>query len=285
MSQFYQLRLDEAIALYQSKDITAKGLLRFFFRIRLASGWSLNINAERICSMLGMARSTFWTALSALRSDGEIKCDRTSDMKITRIGQSTQKDSNPESKTVVQDSRQPVPETRQSVPETGQGDKTVNEKISKPAPSKKSERGADSSPDLVQSSSNSLSNQQAKQRSKSSKEAYREFWANLPTSEREKFLAFVDEKTKHFSNPIVCKHDYLASDRRWSEFYLNFRAVAQVEDSNTRDWTKHPCWSKALKSMEKNSGMFLAFGSMGCEHLPREVRRAMREYAKQQKLI
>ncbi len=77
----------KAIAHYHIGDLTAKGLLRFWVRIRLAEGWSTNINPKELRQQLGMKRSTFWAALGKLKEEGEIDWQEPTNLKITPLSQ------------------------------------------------------------------------------------------------------------------------------------------------------------------------------------------------------
>jgi hypothetical protein len=70
--QYYQLTLADAIAHYQKGDLTAKGLLHFYFKIRLKNGWTLKETQKEITDKLGISRAAFYSALSKLRAEGSI---------------------------------------------------------------------------------------------------------------------------------------------------------------------------------------------------------------------
>ena len=70
--QHYQLTLADAIAHYQSGDLTAKGLLHFYFKIRLKDGWTLKETQKEITDKLGISRAAFYSALSKLKAEGSI---------------------------------------------------------------------------------------------------------------------------------------------------------------------------------------------------------------------
>ncbi len=159
-----------------------------------------------------------------------------------------------------------------SLSDSSPDSQTKSKPITKPTPQRERE------------TFNEDGNQKVITREKPSRDAYANFWGNLPQSDRDKFLDFVKEKTKHFANPIVHIHDYLASKNRYLEFYLNFRFVTQLESEKSRDWTTHSDWSRALNSMKKGWGRFIATGYEDCEHLPREMRQAMADYAKKHDL-
>jgi predicted transcriptional regulator len=75
MPQHYPVTLTDAIAHYQSGDLTAKGLLHFYFKIHpenLTSVWESAIEVEEIRTKLGIEKSTFHSALNRLHEEKAI---------------------------------------------------------------------------------------------------------------------------------------------------------------------------------------------------------------------
>jgi len=70
--QHYEVFLTDAIAHYQKGDLTAKGLLHFYFKIRLKDGWTLKETQKEITDKLGISRAAFYSALSRLKAEGSI---------------------------------------------------------------------------------------------------------------------------------------------------------------------------------------------------------------------
>ena len=70
--QHYQVTLESAIAHYQRGDLTAKGLLHFYFKIRLKADWTLKETQKEITDRLGISRAAFYSALSKLKAEGSI---------------------------------------------------------------------------------------------------------------------------------------------------------------------------------------------------------------------
>lgn len=70
--QHYPVSLAQAIAHYQSGDLTAKGLLHFYFKIRLKAGWTLKETQKEITDNLGISRAAFYSAISKLKAEGSI---------------------------------------------------------------------------------------------------------------------------------------------------------------------------------------------------------------------
>ncbi|MDJ0713874.1 MAG: hypothetical protein QNJ54_06610 [Prochloraceae cyanobacterium] len=282
MTQFYQLTLDKAIAKYEAGLMSSVGLLYDYFCIKFKAGWRISADPDKICQQLKLTKDQFYRGFRKIKEAfPHFKID------IVRTGIKLDG--------YIEENTSTVGETPSTAAETPTGDgetptdyeksatyyeKTADPDRENPSKTRKPSVAPDSSSDDDQSSFNSLSDREREKTKKSTKETYREFWANLPVDEREKFLAFVEEKTKHFSNPIVSKHDYLASDRRWEEFYKNFRAVVQVEENNTRDWTKHPHWSKAVEVMRyKGMATFRIDGIEGVE-LEKPIRLAMSQFVR-----
>lgn len=71
-AQHYQITLADAITHYQKGDLTAKGLLHFYFKIRLKAGWTLKETQKEITEKLGISRAAFYSALSKLKAEGSI---------------------------------------------------------------------------------------------------------------------------------------------------------------------------------------------------------------------
>ncbi len=70
--QHYRVSLAKAIAHYQQGDLTAKGLLHFYLKIRIAPGWTMKKTAKEICNELGIGKTAFYSALSKLKAEGSI---------------------------------------------------------------------------------------------------------------------------------------------------------------------------------------------------------------------
>ena len=70
--QHYEVTLTSAIAHYQKGDLTAKGLLLFYLKIRLKQGWVLKETQKEITDKLGISRAAFYSALSKLKAEGSI---------------------------------------------------------------------------------------------------------------------------------------------------------------------------------------------------------------------
>ncbi|MEH1830666.1 MAG: hypothetical protein V7L29_00910 [Nostoc sp.] len=47
--QHYRMTLSDAIALYESNDLTAKGALKIWVRIKFKENWSAFIDTKEVC--------------------------------------------------------------------------------------------------------------------------------------------------------------------------------------------------------------------------------------------
>lgn len=81
--QHYQITLESAIAHYQRGDLTAKGLLHFYFKIRLKVHWTLKETQKEITDKLGISRAAFYSALSKLKAEGSINWSTPANTKFT----------------------------------------------------------------------------------------------------------------------------------------------------------------------------------------------------------
>jgi hypothetical protein len=81
--QHYQITLESAITHYQRGDLTAKGLLHFYFKIRLKDGWTLKETQKEITDKLGISRAAFYSALSRLKAEGSINWSTPANTKFT----------------------------------------------------------------------------------------------------------------------------------------------------------------------------------------------------------
>ncbi len=81
--QHYEIFLPDLLNHYRDGDLTAKGALKIYFRLRLKEGWKCRIKPAQIRSffskwsdkkgeMVEMAKSSFWRSMHELQEEGEI---------------------------------------------------------------------------------------------------------------------------------------------------------------------------------------------------------------------
>ncbi len=71
--QFSKVTLPTAIARYKNGHLTAKGLLCFYFEIKLKPGWEMKKSPKDIYTELGISRAAFYRSYSALIAEGIIE--------------------------------------------------------------------------------------------------------------------------------------------------------------------------------------------------------------------
>lgn len=73
-AQHYRITLNDAIVHYNNGDITAKGIVHIYLKIKLKpeSGWILRKSAKEICQELGIGKTAFYNAMSRLKTEGAI---------------------------------------------------------------------------------------------------------------------------------------------------------------------------------------------------------------------
>lgn len=82
-AQYCTTTLPEAISQYQKGDLTVKGLLHYYIKIRLKEGWVLRETQREITDKLGISKSAFHLAISKLRAEGSINWSTPADTKFS----------------------------------------------------------------------------------------------------------------------------------------------------------------------------------------------------------
>ena len=122
--QHYQVTLADAIAHYQRGDLTAKGLLHFYFKIRLKNGWTLKETQKEITDKLGISRAAFYSALSKLKAEGSINWSTPANTKFSislnsfDINESTIEDdqsTNQDSQSTIVDSQSAIVDNQSTI--------------------------------------------------------------------------------------------------------------------------------------------------------------------------
>lgn len=115
---FYKLTIDNLTELYEmgkSKLLTAKSMLFFYLKIKLGDNpnWSVKLTAKKVKEELGIARSTFYRAMSELRVMGLINWsvpDET-EFRVT-LAFPNKKDPDPEPEPEIEPDPEPEPEPK-----------------------------------------------------------------------------------------------------------------------------------------------------------------------------
>lgn len=115
---FYKLTIDNLTELYEmgkSKLLTAKSMLFFYLKIKLGdnSNWSIKLTAKKVKEELGIARSTFYRAMSELRAMGLINWSVPDETEFqVALAFPNRKDPDPEPEPEIEPDPEPEPEPK-----------------------------------------------------------------------------------------------------------------------------------------------------------------------------
>jgi predicted DNA-binding transcriptional regulator AlpA len=224
--QHCRLTLDEAIARYKNRLINAKGLLMFFFEIKLKPGWKGHWSIKELITELPMARSTIYRYLSELRSEKLITWEVPDSTRFTithgteieddREGDWKGEDWDKEPQVVEAEShavKQPQPVMDKPAPEHPRP-------LAKKVPSVASQ-SQKPQPRPVASSDTSSGT------STNTSDSFQSFYNSLSDLEKSAFIRYVKDRTSAFPRPIANHMAWLASvdasgEPRYKELYVDF---------------------------------------------------------------
>jgi hypothetical protein len=194
MTQFYQLTLEDATALYQSGDLTAKGALKMWVRIRLKEKWHCSLNPKAVQRLFKMSRSTFWRVLHQLAEEGEIEFDEPNSISVKRLPQKDDDVPCVEQPSQKQDSR---PKNGTTVPKMGRPSQEQDNR----SPKRPRVKERKDSTDLSQ--------------------IYSNFLQTLSENERETFLKFARAKALSLPEPPQLVEKWIATNLEWVQEEFN----------------------------------------------------------------
>ncbi len=190
-AQYCQIRLEDAIALYREGNLTAAGLLKLYIKIKFAPGWQIGLIPEQVCTVLGIAKATFYKALAKIKEQNKLK--RIKIINKIMLGDeqdiSIDEPKNSHSPTVERDST-----TVENNSTTVESESTTVESESTTVENK-------STTIEFESSKEADSNEQSDSPDLSSN-SYSKFISNLSQGEREKFFEFCKKRTDSFEIPL-----------------------------------------------------------------------------------
>lgn len=242
VSQHYRLTLQDAIAHYQQGDLTAKGLLHFYLKIRLKPGWTLRETQKEICQKLGISRAAFYSALSRLRAEGSIQWTTPANTQFSiSLGvcecrqQSTSMD---EESTFVDSVSTNVDEESTTVDSLSTSMDEKSTIVENKSPKSLPDKGFSDSPN---SSSNS----------------FQFFFNSLSEETRESFLANCKYEASRLPKPVVLLDSWIAAHYQelWSIFikkYPRFDLKAKQQNSHKNK----DCGSDKNSAAAENSALW-----------------------------
>ena len=208
MSQHYRVTLSEAIAHYQNGDLTAKGLLHFYLKIRLKDGWVLKESPKEIYTKLGISRAAFYNALSRLKAEGSVDWsvpDHTPFSIKLAVCECRQES------TIVDEPSMDVDKLSTIVDEPSRNvdkpSRNVDKKLPEPLPDKESSAPSDLS------------------------QIYSTYLNSLPTRERETFLNFARSKAHQLPEPPQLIEKWIAANLNWVKEEFDKAYPKELPDS------------------------------------------------------
>lgn len=213
--QYYKLTLEEAIALYQAGDITAKGLVHFYILIKLKPGWKIRLEHKKICKELGIAKTAFYNAISRLKAEGAIDWEAPEGILVSisdSFRECGKEFTSTESESATAESEFAIAELESA---------TAESKSRLPAP------GNDSD-DLPNS--------------------YQIFINSLTGSEREKFIDFGKKRASKLPEEPVLLEKWI--EKNYSELWGQFQEIkARASSRGNLDSSEqlHPCIKRSFE--------------------------------------
>ena len=261
-NQFYKMTLAEAIGHYQQGDLTVKGLLHIYLKIKIGPGWQLKKSQKEICEELGISKSGFYTGLSKLKAEGSINWStpattqycislpgRVSNLEDEECGQefhdcgneSTIKESNStikESNSTIAESNSTIAESQSTIKESNS---TIEESNSTIAESQSTIKESQSTIEENKTRKAVLSNGSSDSPDLYS-DSYQIFLKSLSDYERENFLKFGLEEASKLPKPptlpmkwIECNVGELRA--KWESFC---GTSSNHQSSKFSVWANHP---------------------------------------------
>jgi hypothetical protein len=187
--QHFRLTLSDAIAKYDSGDITAKGLVHFYILIKCAPGWKLKLNWRDLKDVLPIRKSAFYNAISRLKTEGAIDWEAPEGILVSVHNhglQSTIMDSQStimDSQSTIMDSQSTIMDSQSTI---------MDSKPSKPA----LEKELEDRPDLYSSS-------------------IQFNYISLSENERESFLIFSRKKAASLPTPPTLIDKWIESQQKF----------------------------------------------------------------------
>ena len=222
-NQFVKMTLNDAIDHYQRGDLTAKGLLHLYFKIKIAPGWTMNKTQKEICDELGIKKTAFYNALSRLKAEGSINWSVPDNTKFSislPFRETGNHSAIAESQTGIAESQTGIAESQTGIAESQTG--IAENKPSKPAPNIPSS----DSPDLYSDS-------------------YQIYLISLSEGERKNFLNFCQEEAKTLPKPPTLPMRWI--ERNLEDLKAKWESFNGTNDDNVSEqsnkfsvWANHP---------------------------------------------
>jgi len=211
VEQHCRTTLSEAIAHYKSKMLTAKGLIMYFFRIKLKPGaWKRTWVLDEILAELPISRSTFYKYISELRSQGAITWEVPEGTQFTISIPSDSEPSEPDSEFDLEPDNYPPRQKKKATT-------CSKSNLEGTAPS----RGVKEEIPYKEIAHKEIAHKEVTDSS------FQSFYSSLSDLEKSAFIRYVKDRTSAFPRPIANHMAWLASvdasgEPRYKEMYGDF---------------------------------------------------------------
>jgi hypothetical protein len=272
--QYYALKLEEAIALHKTRDITTKGLLKVFILTRCKPGWQVRLTHQSAFKTLRIKKSAFYEALAKLKEEGFINYEAPEGLIITRL-HIPQNDSfrklGKESGSVDAQSGSVDAQSGNVDPQSGSVDAQSGSVDAQSGSVDAQSGSVDSQSGSVDSQSGSVESESPKPSpSKDSSAptnclltAYQLFINSLSKAQRESFLKFGREKAAKLPNPPQLPDTWIKAN--WEELWQLFQKTSDGETAAAiaQDWENDPRRDEWLEQMRVGRGWFVGQATHG----------------------
>ena len=225
-TQYCTVTLADAIRKYKNKEITIKGLVAFYFQVRLRHGWQMTKTAKQIYTLLGVGRTSFYKAFNALKEEKVVTSEELEgNFLLIRLGSFAQS-TIPDSPSTIAEDVSAIPEDVSTIPEDVS---TIAEnETSKPPENKASS----DSPSFIH--------------------LYLNFLSTLSQEKRERFKKFCNNKIRQLSFQVNSKTAWLNKHYQeyWEEFENQHKSSLDVklEEASKDPLRKHQKVQEALRN-------------------------------------
>lgn len=239
MEQHYRVTLADAIAKYQTGDLTAKGLVHFYILIRCKPGWKVRLEHQEVCKTLGIQKTAFYNAISRLREEGSIDWEAPKGILVSLSTSSEFREcgmdsTNAETQSADAESGSASTESHSANAESDSA--LAEQESSNPSP----EANSDDSPSLLTTS-------------------YQLFINSLSEEERESFKNFGKRKANQLPHPPELPIKWI--EKNWEEIAQEWQKSRGKTPTNNK-WENDPRTPQWLAELEelKNPLAFFAPG-------------------------
>jgi hypothetical protein len=240
MTQHYRMTLNSAIADYQAGLISATTLVCYYFRIRLAPGWKVQIDWQKVCSELGISKASFYKALQRLKEKKLINFNVFRRV-VASLNHSQQAEIDETDKAETLEDRS----------------ETVLDKIENSLD--RSETSEDKTETTT--STKPLLNKDSSQQPNSSSSSFQSFLLSLSTGQRERFLEFGKKQALSLPKPPVLIESWISNNYQELAKQCPDVVCLQPEEAQV-DWESHPKYREWMASWQKYPQPFVAMDAV-----------------------